>query len=164
MRCLLLCVLLTLTSGAAGACTSQNGLPDPVCTPGSLDPAVTAANLHETVCVRGYSSRVRPPLKVSAPLKREVIRRYGLPVPPRLYEGDHLIPLSLGGCPGPGRACDFLANYIPLRWRGIHNARDKDRIGWTLSRRVCSGKLSLDEAQRRIATDWRHALDGLEAP
>jgi hypothetical protein len=26
---------------------------------------------------------------------------------------------------------------------------------------ICAGQISLGEAQRRMATDWRHALDGV---
>jgi hypothetical protein len=49
-----------LLSTPALACTSADGLPDPWCTPGAIDPAVTQENLQETICVPDYSKSVRP--------------------------------------------------------------------------------------------------------
>jgi hypothetical protein len=34
--------------------------PDPACTPGSFDPAVTQADLASTICTSGYTAKVRP--------------------------------------------------------------------------------------------------------
>ena len=36
-------------------------LPDPVCTPGAVDPAVTEGNLASTICKSGYTATVRAP-------------------------------------------------------------------------------------------------------
>jgi hypothetical protein len=36
-------------------------------------------------------------------------------------------------------------------------ADDKDRIEACLARAVCSGKITLDEARRRIWLDWQEA-------
>lgn len=37
-------------------------LPDPVRTPGAINPDVTQANVQSTVCVRGWSKTGRPPV------------------------------------------------------------------------------------------------------
>ncbi len=124
---------------------------------------MTQENIHETICVPGYSKSVRPPVAVTNKMKRQVMQEYGLEgQDPKLYEGDHLIPISVGGCPGPDRGCDFHAEFWPEPWQGPDNAHDKDKIEWALQRLVCAEKLPLAEAQHRIATDWKHALDGIE--
>ena len=38
-------------------------LPDPACTPGAIDPAVTQADIATTICRTGYTATVRPPAK-----------------------------------------------------------------------------------------------------
>ncbi len=131
-------LILTLLATPAFACSSVDGLPDPACTPGAVDPAVTQANIHQTICVPGYSKSVRPPVSVTNPMKRQVMQEYGLGGDdPREYEGDHLIPISIGGCPGPGRSCDFHANFWPEPWTGADNAHDKDHVENALHRLVC---------------------------
>jgi hypothetical protein len=146
-------LLLCLLAGPAMACNSVNGLPDPACSPGAVDPAVTQENIHQTICMRGYAKSVRPPLSVSSRLKRQVMRAYGVTGSMRDYEADHIVSLELGGAP------DDPANIFPQPWDGPWGARDKDRIENRLHRMVCRGEMPLAEAQRRIAQDWRHALD-----
>jgi hypothetical protein len=63
---------------------------------------------------------------------------------------------------GPSADCDFRANLWTQKWTGPNNAYDKDKVEDALHRLVCSGRKSLAEAQRRIATDWKHALDGTD--
>ena len=73
-------------------------LPDPVRTPGEINPDVTQANLQSTVCVRGWTKSVRPPAYYTNRLKKLQIWQYGYAdTNPRDYEEDHLIPLSVGG-------------------------------------------------------------------
>ena len=66
--------------------------PDHSLTPGEAFPTATVAQ----ICVSGYSSSVRD---VSAANREAVFAEYGLsyPQPSGAYEGDHLIPLELGG-------------------------------------------------------------------
>lgn len=58
----------------AGSCSYRGhglyALPDPRCTPGAIGPAVTQANIHHTICVAGYTARVRPPEDVTEIEKR----------------------------------------------------------------------------------------------
>jgi len=158
-----LAIFLVLVATPALACTSVNGLPDPECTPGAPDPRVTQQNVSVTICVPGYSKSVRPPVNVTNRMKRQVMQEYALTgQDPRLYEGDHDVSIELGGCPGPDAPCDFHANFWPEPWSEPDGAHQKDVVENALHRAVCSGKLSLDDAQHRIATDWKHALDGLD--
>lgn len=70
-------------------------LPDPRCTPGAISPAVTQANIHSTICRRGYTEAVRPPESVTEPEKRASLAAYGDTKPLHEYEYDHLVPLEL---------------------------------------------------------------------
>jgi len=42
-----------------GSCHIHGDLPDPECTPGVADANITQANIHQTICVPGYSSKIR---------------------------------------------------------------------------------------------------------
>ena len=72
-------------------------LPDPACTPGAVNPEVTASSLDRTICARGYSARVRPPRQVTDREKRLSARAYGYTGSFATAELDHLIPLGVGG-------------------------------------------------------------------
>lgn len=126
-------------------CHIRDQLPDPACTPGVPDPAVTEANLRTTICHGGWSSKVRPPRSYTDDLKRRQLRAYGLPVPTSAYEEDHLIPISLGGSPTDPR------NLWPEPGA---SPNPKDRVESAAARAVCSGHLQLQNAQKAIATDW----------
>src|SRR5438132_1543684 len=76
--------------------SARNLLPDELCTPGAVDPAVTQENIAATICQSGYTTRVRPPLSATAPMKDESLLDYGEPYE-HTTEYDHLVPLELGG-------------------------------------------------------------------
>jgi len=132
------------------ACAAD--LPDPRLTPGARDMAVDQSNIGRTICRRGYAQSVRPPRAYTDGLKREQIHQYRYPArDPRLYEEDHLIPLSLGGNPTDRR------NLWPEPRRGAWNAARKDELEFVLYRMVCGRRVSLAQAQREIASDWIEA-------
>jgi hypothetical protein len=133
------------------ACRLRGPLPDPICTPGLRDPRVTQENIATTICVPGYSATVRPPTGYTTPLERELMRRYGLLGVAAQYELDHLISLELGGDPWD------LRNLFPEPYEPRPGAREKDAIENRLHADVCAGRITLAEAQRRIATDWTTA-------
>jgi hypothetical protein len=136
-------------------CIGVGGLPDPGCTPGAIDPAVTQAAIQQTICVANYTATVRPPTSFTTPLKRTLMMAYGYVGQPVLdYELDHLISLELGGAPRDR------ANLWPEPWTGTANAHQKDVVENSLHSQVCSGELLLADAQRLIATNW---LAGLRA-
>jgi hypothetical protein len=112
----------------------------PVLTPGALNPNVTQANIHETICVRGWTKTVRPPVEYTNALKVEQMRKYGETGDPSDYQEDHLISLELGGDPRDPR------NLWPEPYP---RAAKVDTIENELNSKVCSGELSLAEAQRK---------------
>ena len=79
----------------AGSChlrftAAGEPLPDPRCTPGAADQAVTQQNLHATVCRKGgYTPTVRPPRAVTDAAKQKLLAAYGhCPLPhPRVRAG-----------------------------------------------------------------------------
>ena len=109
-------------------------------TPGVLNPAVTQATIAATICRRGWTSTVRPPVEYTNTLKARGVRQYGLRGPPSAFQEDHLISLELGGDPLDPR------NLWPEPYP---RAAEVDRIENDLNRRVCEGSLTLAEAQRR---------------
>jgi hypothetical protein len=109
-------------------------------TPGVLNPAVTQATIAATICRRGWTSTVRPPVEYTNTLKVRGVRQYGLRGPPSAFQEDHLISLELGGDPLDPR------NLWPEPYP---RAAEVDRIENDLNRRVCEGSLTLAEAQRR---------------
>lgn len=136
-----------------GVAVAQDSMPDPRRTPGALNPVVTDTTMAQTICVRGWTRTVRPDRQRSHAMKLRAMRDYGQRGPLSDYEGDHLVPLALGGAPSDMR------NYWPEPWVAADGwtAGMKDELEALLSRMVCNGRLSLAEAQRAIAVDWRHA-------
>ncbi len=140
------------TPPANGSCHSVNGLPDPVCTPGVADPRVTQDDILTTICVSGYTTKVRPSSAYTDALKVQQIKSYGYTDTSLAdYEEDHLIPLELGG-----HATDP-KNLWPEPRSGIYSATKKDGVENSLHSRVCSGLMTLLVAQASIATNWEAA-------
>jgi hypothetical protein len=138
--------LLTLAAVVAATAIPRWG-PDRVVvgaswdvTPGVLNAAVTQATIAATICRRGWTRTIRPPVDYTNALKRRQLRLFGLRGPPSAYQEDHLISLELGGSPADPR------NLWPEPYP---RARAVDRIENELNRRVCAGSLTLAEAQRR---------------
>ena len=76
--------------------------------PGALNPAVTDANIHETICrLDGYTGSERPPDSVTEPEKRAEMAAYDNRAPLSTVELDHDVPLTLGG------AVNDMRNYWP---------------------------------------------------
>jgi hypothetical protein len=113
---------------------------DIVRSPGVVNPDVTQANINSTICVRGWTKTVRPPTSYTNGLKAKQMREYGVGGSASDYQEDHLISLELGGHPTDPR------NLWPEPYP---RASDVDSIENELNARVCSGELSLDEAQRK---------------
>jgi hypothetical protein len=119
---------------------------DAVRTPGILNADVTQATIGSTICVRGWTRTIRPPVEYTNDLKLRQMREYGETGPPSAYQEDHLISLELGGDPNDAR------NLWPEPYP---RASDVDRIENELNAKVCSGTLSLADAQRQEA-DLKH--------
>jgi hypothetical protein len=113
---------------------------DPARTPGVVNPEVTQANIASTVCKHGWTRTIRPPTDYTNALKLKQMRDYGVSGSPSAYQEDHLISLELGGHPTDAR------NLWPEPYP---RAAEVDSIENELNAKVCSGELSLDEAQRQ---------------
>jgi hypothetical protein len=125
--------------------------PDPHCTPGALDPAVTQRTIHTTICSYGWTSTVRPPESVSEPEKLASMAAYGAQLGPSAYEYDHLVPLELGGAVNDPRNLWPEPDYANPSGYYLN---PKDHTEYALRRLVCSGAMSLSAAQRAIASNW----------
>lgn len=162
----------------------QLGGIDLVRTPGALNPDVTQSNVHKTICVTGWTSTVRPPPALTSALKRKQMKQMGFtvhnPLPllhgkvdvskcipwsdnPSCYEEDHNISLELGGDPGfILRAGKWFPtstkNLSPQPYVGEWGAKTKDRLENFLHKEVCSGRMTLADAQWAISRDWVSAF------
>jgi hypothetical protein len=155
---------------APGACrlgTGRDGepLPDPHCTPGAVDAAVTDANRRSTVCRKGgYTGSVRPPVALTDAAKRRLLAAYGIAAN-RIgdYELDHLVALNDGGAsdvrnlwPEPNTFRQF--HETP----DIHN--DKDAVEDYTYAAICRGTVTVTQVQRVMAADWTTAVAKLGLP
>jgi hypothetical protein len=123
-------------------------LPNPEITPGSTNTAVTQDNIQDTICVSGWTKKIRPSSSFTNKLKIQQMHDMGLVGNPKDYEEDHLISLELGGAPRDPK------NLWPQYWDGEWGAHKKDIVETRLKKLVCSGQLSLLDAQHDIAVDW----------
>jgi hypothetical protein len=121
-------------------------LADPVRTPGVLNPDVTQANIRSTICKHGWTDTIRPPTSYTNALKTKQMRQYRERGSRSDYQEDHLISLELGGNPTHPR------NLWPEPYP---RASEVDQIENELNSEVCSGKLTLAEAQQR-EDDLKH--------
>lgn len=139
-----------VTGTITGHCSyrDKDKLPDPRCTPGSIDPIVTQANIGSTICKSGWTKKVRPPESQTERFKEYVaFPAYGLTWY-RESELDHLVPLELGG-----------SNDATNLWPelGKPSGNPKDHVENALNAAVCDGRISLAAAQNAIAADWMTA-------
>jgi hypothetical protein len=109
-------------------------------TPGVLNPAVTQATIGSTICRRGWTKTIRPPVSYTNGLKATGLLRYGLHGPPSAFQEDHLISLELGGNPTDPR------NLWPEPYP---RAAAVDQVENQLNHLVCTGKLTLAQGQAR---------------
>ena len=137
---------LVCFSGITNAATVDKDLPNATYTPGSTNPAVTQANIQKTICVSGYTATIRPPSSYTTALKTRQLATYykGNCTAATGCEEDHLISLEIGGNPRDEK------NLWPEP-----NAQAKDSCENRLKKDVCSGAITLKEAQVGIAHNWK---------
>jgi hypothetical protein len=132
------------SAAPSGGLFAVGALPNASLTPGD----VLTTDLSK-ICTPGYTQTVRD---VPSGLKRAVYAEYGIPThKPGEYEVDHLISLELGG-----------SNSVRNLWPESYitkplNAHVKDEIENKLHALVCDHQISIQDAQRMIATDWTAA-------
>lgn len=134
-------------------------VPDPFCTPGGINPTVTADILRDpafstTICTRNNAT--------TATQKNGTYKWYSIPHPSnnkgasQTCELDHFVPLELGGadtldniwpqCGPPGVA-------LPMRY-----FKQKDMVENYLAAQVKARSIDLSDAQYGIARDWTRYL------
>jgi len=127
----------TKTSG----CVASGGLADRACTPGDVFPQAT----KDVICQPGYARTVRD---VPPSIKDQVYAEYSIRSHTAgEYEVDHLVSLELGGS-------NDISNLWPEAAEPRPGFHEKDQVENYLHDQVCSGKISLQEAQQQIAGDW----------
>lgn len=138
-----LCVALCFLPLVACAQQQEHNkfLQDSSLTPGAVDPNATL----EKVCTVGYTRTVR---NVPESLKTRVFLNYKTNKYAQKYEIDHLISLEIGGS-------NDIKNLWPQPYTTTPwNAYKKDALENRLHKLVCEKKITLQEAQDAIRTDW----------
>jgi hypothetical protein len=127
---------------------SQAWLPDPRCTPGAINPAVTLGQL----CPHVAEYLRRPPTSYTDKLEREQLVQYDYvdssgshTFTPQDTEEDHLISRQLGG------ALSAPSNLWPEPHASFN---EKDKVEGAAHAAICAGRLTLPQAQQGIATNW----------
>jgi len=112
----------------------------------SLTPGATNPVGIQEVC--GSRLSTNDPA-VPDPLKREVLREYGVnDASANAYEIDYLVTPQLGGATN-------IRNLWPQpSLNTVWNARVKDALEDRLHNMVCSGQLDLATAQRDLSRNW----------
>lgn len=117
--------------------------------PGAINPHVTQANIHSTICKSGWTKTVRPPSAYTTGLKKKQLKALGYAdQKTRDFEEDHAISLEIGGAPSDPM------NLWPEPYRGKCGARRKDILETRLKHLVCEGKFTLKQAQDAISSNW----------
>jgi hypothetical protein len=131
-------VAVRATNPAVGT-EAWSALPNASLTPGAVS-QLTSAEL---------CNGVRPSRLVTERARQQVLRTYGMDgASAPAYELDALITPELGGSTD-------VANLWPQRYQSpIWNAHVKDELERLLPSLVCSGTITLAEAQHEIASDW----------
>ena len=144
---------------APGSChaigTGVYSRPDPTCTPGALNPAVSQATIDRMICVAGWTSTVRPPASITQQEKAASMAAYGHTGSRRDYEYDHLVPLEHGGATNDPR-------NLWLQPGGSPNP--KDTVENELRHKVCGGQITLAAAQHQIVTNWARLAQAPSPP
>jgi len=142
-------------------------LPDLTTTPGAVDQEIVADTsgtqhiidgIEKNICAKDFRAKaIRATIKNFAGLKKKACVEYGIDKCDASVEGDHLISIELGGC----KNC--LTNIWP---QPMDQAKIKDhKIEDVLPDLVCSGKITLPEAQSCVSQDWvacQTKIDGLK--
>ena len=116
-------------------------LPDPKITPGRLNPRVRQSTIKRTICERGWTKTIRPPVSYTNALKIQQMVLYEETGSPSEYEEDHFIPLELGGAP---------RNPENL-WPEPHpQSKLSDPLETQLKRKVCKHLKTLKKARTAI--------------
>jgi len=144
-------IFLPPVATAKSICHSIDGKADSVCTPGAINPKVTQENIHTTICVSRYTTKIRLSTTYTNKIKKQQIKEYGYADTTLAdYEEDHLIPLEIGGSPtDPENLWPEPHNVT-----GNEGSFTKDKLEDSLHAKVCNGTITLQSAQNEIVVLW----------
>jgi hypothetical protein len=147
-------IVLIIAAVASAADYRTHGgakLPDQHATPGAVDPHRTAKQLCDPAFHTGAVRNVTRSEKTKAYATYGARQRANV-----CCEVDHLISLELGGS-------NDIENLWPQPYSPRPGAHEKDVLENWMHRQVCSGAMTLDDAQRAIAEDWYAAYEKMRA-
>jgi hypothetical protein len=110
-------------------------------TPGALNAKVRQGTIGRTICIAGWTARIRPSSSYTTALKIKQMALYEERGSASQYEEDHLIPLELGGAPRDPR------NLWP---EPRAQSKLSDPLETKLKRQVCRHGVTLAAARRAI--------------
>lgn len=126
--------------------------------PDWLDPHVTQSTIVETICVPGYVDRVLPSFETQMRQKEKLLKQRGIDASfASEYALDHRMPVLLGSLPNAP------ANLDLRRWEGRAGQRRKERLAVYLKRCVCTGDMTLKDAQSTMSGDWPNRYPNLSS-
>lgn len=154
----------------AAACSAQTAvyghndkylLPDRSVTPGAVNPAIVADpsgksiivdGVEANICAKGFTTD--PYKKTTEAMKHQVCEKYGEKdcLNPSKGEINHLIPLEIAGK-------DAINN---LWWQPQPDYHVKNQLEDKLKSMVCSGKISLNQAQSCMLHNWVNCMWAME--
>ncbi|GMN04460.1 hypothetical protein [Erythrobacter sp. MTPC3] len=126
--------------------------------PGAIDPAITQADLDNTICDPAFLTRAETSPSWKAEMRRRMVDQSYRGQDPALFELDQLVPVKLGG------ARMTVQNLWLQPWSGPTGAWNKNRIEDELHRQVCARQIPLKVAQQLIARDWKQVFDPSTLP
>jgi hypothetical protein len=116
-------------------------LPNPMITPGRLNPKVRQSTIKRTICKSGWTKTIRPAVSYTNALKIQQMVLYEETGSPSEYEEDHFIPLELGGAPMSPENL----------WPEPHSQSQlSDPLETQLKRKVCKHLMTLRKARAAI--------------
>ena len=120
---------------------------------GVFNPEVTQETVEQTICVPGYAKAMRPSTNITHAVKQRLLKRSGRDRADAFeYKLDYIVPVALGGHPSK-------VENFELQRRGGAAAKRKIEIEAKLHCLVCSGDLTLADAQREISNGWEAAYN-----
>lgn len=123
-----------------------------------LDTRVTQATIVDTICVPGYVDRVLPSFELQMRQKERLLKQRSIDASfASEYALDHRMPVLLGGSPNSP------ANLDLRRWEGRAGQRRKERLAVYLKRCVCTGDITLKDAQTAMVGDWPNRYPNLSS-
>lgn len=132
-------------------CQVNGPYPDKGCTPGDAFPNVSTQEL----CQSGYTASVR---NVTSETKKQIYEEYGIHTHKTgAYEVDHFIPLEIGGS-------NDISNLWPEAAAPEPGFHEKDIVENYLHEQICSGRMSIQQAQTEIITDWLKVYKSIPNP